>query len=357
VRLDEPSWWYASGPDGRARWLAPVGRLYGRIVEKRYRGTEPYRARLLVICIGNFTLGGTGKTPLAILVARLLRDKGETPAFLTRGYGGCNAGPFWIDPERTTAADGGDEPLLLARVAPTMVARDRREGARAIEVSDRGVSVIVMDDGLQNPALAKDLTIAVVDGTRGFGNGHVFPAGPLRAPLPFQLTLADAIVCNRGAVAIGEDKTAVPADGIQSQLRRSFPGPVLESGIRARAAEWLSGQSVIAFAGIGNPARFFDMVQQLGGMIAEQAVYPDHHPFSEREAADLLQRAQARGALLVTTEKDHARLAGARNGALGTLAAEARVLGIEAVFPERDLNRLSSLLDAARAHSNAGRRK
>lgn len=345
MRLDEPAWWYSGDPDRRGRWLAPVGSLYGRIVERRYRSATPYRARIPVICIGNFTLGGTGKTPFAILVAELLRARGETPAFLTRGYGGSERGPVWVDPERAGAEAVGDEPLLLARAGPTMVARDRRQGARAIEAGERGVSVIIMDDGLQNPALVKDLTVAIVDARRGFGNGLVFPAGPLRAPLPFQLTLADAIVCNAATLGTGPECGAA---GVTDHLRRSFPGPVLEGGVRPRdPADWLSAQPVVAFAGIGNPARFFDMIERLGATVAERVIFPDHHAFSDADAARLIEKADVHGAALVTTEKDLLRLTGAKGPAQRTLAGRARAVGIEATLPERDHTRLVSLLDAA----------
>lgn len=354
MRLDEPAWWYSGEPDRRGRWLAPVGSLYGKIVERRYRAAAAYRARLPVICIGNFTLGGTGKTPLAILIARMLRESGETPVFLTRGYGGSEAGPLWVDPAHAVAAEVGDEPLLLAGVAPTMIARDRREGAQAIERSGRGASVIVMDDGLQNPALAKTFTLAVVDATRGFGNGWVFPAGPLRARLAFQLGLADAIVCNTAMPLAGDGETLAESD-ILIRLRRSFPGPVLESGITPREpAAWLSKQPVIAFSGIGNPARFFNMVDSLGATVIERVEFPDHYNFSETDAGTLLHKAETHGAVLVTTEKDLARLRGAQGEAQRSLAAKARAVGIEATFPERDFKRLSSLLDAALSRPRTG---
>src|SRR6476661_643641 len=203
VRLDEPSWWYAPAPGRLAMLLQPLGAIYGRVAEARYFRTTPYRSRLPVICIGNFTSGGTGKTPLAIHLCERLKAAGHEPAVLTRGYGGRLSGPYWVNAASDVARDVGDEALLLARAAPTLVARDRRAGAHAIEMGPHPVTVIVMDDGLQNPGLAKDLTIAVVDGGRGLGNGLTMPAGPLRAPLPFQLELTDAIVVNESSAATG----------------------------------------------------------------------------------------------------------------------------------------------------------
>ncbi len=196
MRLDEPSWWYGKDGERMARLLRPLSRIFSHFAVERLTKRTPYRSRLPVICVGNFTAGGTGKTPLTLHIARLLAASGEHPAILTRGYGVKRAGPYWIDDMSELAEDVGDEPLLLARVAPTLVAHDRRAGAVAIETSGRNISVIVMDDGLQNPALAKDLTIAIVDAVRGIGNGEVIPSGPLRAPLDVQLAITDAILVN-----------------------------------------------------------------------------------------------------------------------------------------------------------------
>src|SRR6185295_14087125 len=160
--------------------LAPLGNLYGRIAEKRFADITPYRSRLPVVCIGNFTAGGGGKTPTALAIAALLKELGTKPAFLTRGYGGSSKGPVLVKPG-DRAAEVGDEPLLLAEAAPTMVSADRPAGAKAIEATD--ASVIVMDDGFQNPSLAKDLSLVVVDAGSGLGNGLIMPAGPLRTPL------------------------------------------------------------------------------------------------------------------------------------------------------------------------------
>ena len=183
MRLDEPPWWYRDPPSGIATVLRPLAALYGWAAAARYWRATPYRSRLPVICVGNFTAGGTGKTPLVIHLCERLKAAGHEPVALTRGYGGRLSGPYWVNAKSDVARDVGDEALLLARAAPTLVARDRRAGAHAIETGPHPVTVIVMDDGLQNPGLAKDLTIAVVDGGRGFGNGLTMPAGPLRAPL------------------------------------------------------------------------------------------------------------------------------------------------------------------------------
>jgi tetraacyldisaccharide 4'-kinase len=342
VRLEEPGWWYGGAPDVRARLLAPLGALYGWIAQSRYRQSQPYRPGLPVICVGNFTAGGTGKTPLAIAIARLLLQRGVNPAFLTRGYGGSEPGPIWVPEEegRGAARRFGDEPLLLARVAPTLVARDRSDGARAIESSGRRIDAIIMDDGVQNGSLKKDLAIAVVDGARGLGNGEVFPAGPLRAPLDFQLGLVDANVVREP----GEDGAA--AASVHERMRRGFPGPVLAARIGPSGdTSWLAGRPVVAFAGIANPERFFSLAERLGARVLARVSFPDHHAFSPADAERLLALAQTKGCDLITTEKDWARLPGVEG--LTELARATRTLAVEMVFEERDLSRLASLIESA----------
>jgi tetraacyldisaccharide 4'-kinase len=345
VRLDEPFWWYGAGngaADAVTRCLAPIAAIYGRVAEWRHAGTTPYRARLPVICVGNLTAGGTGKTPLSLYLCTRLQDRGLRPVVLTRGYGGRRAGPHWVTAEDTADAVG-DEALLLACAAPTLVARDRAAGARAIEsaAASAGVAadLIVMDDGLQNPQLAKDLALAVVDGRRGLGNGRVIPAGPLRAPLGFQLGLVDAIVVNE------------PADGADSavieRLAQLFKGPVLRCTTAvAGDAAWLEGRRVVAWAGIGAPQRFFDLLRQLRADVAEAIAFRDHQALSQADARRLFAVAVRHEATLVTTEKDMARLAGTE-GDLADLAAATRVLPIEMRFAEPDAERLAVLVDGA----------
>ena len=169
--LDEPGWWYARQGHVVGAVLAPLGLLYGAIARRRFEQSAPFRSRLPVICIGNFVAGGTGKTPLTLYLARVLAAQGHRPVALTRGYGARLKGPYWVDAARDGGGDVGDEALLLAGCLPTLLARDRAAGAKAIETGPHPASVILMDDGMQNGSLAKDLVIAVVDGRRGFGNG------------------------------------------------------------------------------------------------------------------------------------------------------------------------------------------
>lgn len=343
VRPDEPSWWYDGDNGSRLpqTLLAPAGWLYGRMAQRRFEKQVGYRSRLPVICVGNFTAGGTGKTPLTqALVAKLL-GSGRRATVLSRGYGGAMRGPVRVAADQHRAAEVGDEPLLLAHSADVVIARDRRAGVQLIESGSPSADVIVMDDGLQNPSVGKDLTIALIDGARGVGNGGVIPAGPLRAPLDFQFGLTDAIVVNgRGGVEGRE--TAV-----LDELKRRFPGPVLEARVVPQGeTDWLQQRPVVAYSGIGNPARFFALLARLGAHVIETRTFGDHHQFKEREAAELVSLASTRGAQLVTTEKDWVRLS-REGGALEALQASSRALRIRLDFDEVDDARLTSLIETA----------
>lgn len=325
---EAPHFWFRSG-----HWaglaLSPLGWLYDAGVRLRFALATPYRSRLPVVCIGNFTLGGAGKTPFAVEVAAMLRDLGRQPAFLTRGFGGSERGPHLVDAASDSAEQVGDEPLLLARHAPVVVSADRPAGARFIE--RLAADVIVMDDGFQNPTLAKDLSLVVVDAMRGIGNGRVFPAGPLRASLAFQLPRADAL-------AIGAAAQRSPGVG---RLAERFRGEVLRTRIEPEGdVSWLAGARVAAVAGIANPAKFHATLVHLGASIAVMHDFPDHHPFSEDEAARILASAERQGLPVVMTEKDWVRLPAA--GARGHLKRDARVLRIRVVVEPAD--RLRALL-------------
>lgn len=289
-----PSWWYRK-PGALSSVLSPFAALYGSAAAKRMQEAPAYRSKLPVICIGNFTAGGGGKTPTAIAVAALLKAAGRTPAFLTRGYGGSATGVVRV--AKQEASEVGDEPLLLAEGAPTFVSADRAVGAKAIEATD--ADVIVMDDGFQNPSLAKDLSLVVVDAASGLGNGRVIPAGPLRAPLAAQLPHADALL------VIGEGKKA-------NDLIAKFEAadkPVLHAKVAPNCdARWLSVLPVIGFAGLARPSKFFATLKSNGARLLASHAFGDHHRFTEREAKRLLDEANEKSAMLVTTEKDWARL-------------------------------------------------
>jgi tetraacyldisaccharide 4'-kinase len=346
LRLDEPTWWYSAGPSLAAAALMPLAALYGWAARSRFARARPHRSRLPVVCVGNLTAGGTGKTPLTLYLCERLKAQGLKPAVLTRGYGGAEAGPHWVA-DGDSADVVGDEALLLARAAPTMVARDRAAGAkaieRAVETGAAEADVIVMDDGLQNPQLAKDLTLAVVDGRRGLGNGRVMPAGPLRAPLGFQLGLVDALIVNAPAGSADSK----PGDAVADGLRRDFAGPILRCATAvAGDAAWLKGRRVVAWAGIGAPQRFFSLLRTLGAEVVETVGFGDHERLAEADARRLLALAAQHGATLVSTTKDLARLTGAA-GALADLAAATRVLPIALHFAAPDAERLAGLVGAA----------
>lgn len=344
MHLDEPGWWYAPRTRVAGPLLAPLGHLYGRIARRIYEKAEPYRARLPVICIGNFTAGGTGKTPLTLHLARRLKDGGHQPIALTRGYGGRLKGPYWVDAEHDGPGDVGDEPLLLSAAVRTMLARDRAAGARAIETGPHPATVILMDDGLQNGTIAKSLVIAVVDGQRGFGNGRVMPAGPLRAPLDFQMQLADVILVNEGAGSDG---------AVAEGLRREFTGAVLRATTTPVGdTAWVAEAPLLAWAGIGGPERFFNLLESLGGDVRLRRRFPDHHMLSDAEAGELLQAAQASGTRLVTTAKDRARL-NRRGGAAADLARSSHVLEVGLTFSKGDADRLDEIVRSALAPRRA----
>ncbi len=327
MHLDEPRWWYAPRPNAIALLLMPAAVLWDWVTRLRFWRTRTVQCGLPVICIGNFTAGGSGKTPFAILVAEHLLAQGQAPYFLTRGYGGTFQGPHVVDIERDTAQEVGDEALLLARIAPTVVSRDRVKGAARIVALARrqpADGVIIMDDGLQNPSLHRDLSLALVDARRGIGNGCVIPAGPLRASLKFQRSMVDGLVVlylDSPGEAVAEAGKSIAADvGISAKPMVAWTEP------RGDTA-WLRDRKVVAYAGIANPTRFYDMLEVLGARCQATVSFPDHHVFTQLDAQALLDRADQSDAELVTTEKDWVRLAGA-SGELKTLRDRSRVLEI-----------------------------
>jgi tetraacyldisaccharide 4'-kinase len=308
----EPSFWWRE-PGLVSGLLSPLAAIYGAVAALRM-AQQGHRVGIPVLCVGNLTLGGAGKTPAAMAVARILDAAGRRPVMLSRGYGGALKGPVGVDPARHGAADVGDEPLLLARCAPTIVARDRAAGADAARAA--GAGAIVMDDGFQSPALHKDRSILVVDGRRGIGNGRVFPAGPLRGPLQDQLGRANALM----VIGVGAGGEAVAA------LARDIP--VFHGRLEpdAEALALLKGRPVLAFAGIGDPEKFFATLRDAGIEIGATVPFPDHHRYRRFEARELIERAGRGGLVLVTTEKDQARLAGQDD--LAALAAITRALPV-----------------------------
>jgi tetraacyldisaccharide 4'-kinase len=318
--MREPAFWWRP-PGAEAALLGPLASGYGAIAAHRLRRPGA-RVGIPVLCIGNLTLGGAGKTPAALAIGALLHASGARPYFLTRGYGGRLAGPLIVDPARHEAADVGDEPLLLARVAPTVVARDRLAGAHAARES--GAGIIVMDDGFQNPSLAKDLSLLIVDADAGIGNGQVFPAGPLRAPLEEQMARAHALM------VIGGPGTGLePVDMARTRGIRVFQARLVSD---PDDMAMLVKQPLLAFGGIGRPEKFFATLTAAGLDVRARRTFADHHRYSASEAAALLAEAKASGLTLVTTEKDHVRLA--QPGELAPLAAATRTLRITCVVDD-----------------------
>jgi tetraacyldisaccharide 4'-kinase len=317
-----PEFWL-TGAGPWPRLLAPMAALNSALGRARRRLVHPATAGVPVICIGNLTAGGTGKTPTAIAIARLLAEKNLAVQFLTRGYGGRLTGPVSVDAGVHEAAEVGDESLLLAETAPCWVARDRVRGAAAAIAA--GAQVLVLDDGFQNPALEHDLDIVVVDGATGFGNGRVIPAGPLREKI------ADGLARASAAVIMGADtaKNAAHIGALAPDL------PLLTAHLApTEGAEQLAGQKVFAFAGIGRPEKFFATIEEIGAELAGFRAFADHHPYDANEIMAICEAAQEAGAKPVTTAKDAVRL-----------PAEARamveVVKVEAVFDNpAALNRL-----------------
>lgn len=317
--MREPAFWWRQGSPAAAM-LSPLAAIYGAVAARRIAG-KGSRASVPVVCIGNPTVGGAGKTPAALAVARMLEAAGEAPAFLSRGYGGRLAGPVRVDPATHRASDIGDEPLLLARSATTIVARDRVSGAQAAVAV--GAGVIVMDDGFQNSSLQKDFSILVVDARRGVGNGRVIPAGPLRAPLGVQLDRAQALI------VVGEGDAARVAEEAR---KRALPVFVARFTPDAAFIATLNGKRVLAFAGIGDPDKFFATLRKAGVVVAATRSFDDHHRYTQAEAHALRDEAHRAGLVLVTTEKDMARMQGDRDAAL--LSALSRALPVTLEFDD-----------------------
>lgn len=314
-----PFWWKPAGP---LAWLfSPLSFLWGRGSAMRMRRRPTGSVGAPVLCIGNFIAGGAGKTPTAIEFARAARARGLNPGFLSRGHGGRLVGQVVVDPHHHRAADVGDEPLLLARETMTVVSADRPRGAQLLVAN--GCDFVIMDDGFQNPSLAKDYSLVVVDAKRGIGNGWVIPSGPLRAPLGRQLMRASAVL------VIGE---APGGDKVIRETARHGK-PVFLARIEPVDREAWAGRRCLAYAGIADPTKFFDSLGEVGAETVELRPFADHHVYSEEEAGDLLEKARAGDLVLATTAKDMARLAG-EEGAMAELAAASKVLEIGLAFDD-----------------------
>ncbi|MCU0830512.1 MAG: tetraacyldisaccharide 4'-kinase [Rhizobiaceae bacterium] len=310
-----PAFWHQKA-GWKALALAPFAALYGKVALERLNRVSP-RPPVPVVCVGNYTLGGSGKTPVAIALAQIARAEGFKPGFLSRGHGGSNRTVRLIDADVETAASAGDEPLLLAEYAPVAAGADRL--AAAALLVQAGCDFAIMDDGFQSRRLEPSFSLLVIDARYGLGNGKVFPAGPLRAPLSGQLLKTDALA------VVGEGQGA---DGVIRLAARAAK-PVIPVVLKPQGARRWKGVQAYAFSGIGHPEKFFRTVEGIGAKLVGRRPFPDHHPFTEADALTILAEARALDAQIVTTEKDAIRLAGAE-GARGRLAAQLQILPVRA---------------------------
>jgi tetraacyldisaccharide 4'-kinase len=311
-----PFWW--ERPDWRAYALYPASRIYSFVATRRMINARREKLDIPVLCVGNFTVGGTGKTPVAIALAKQAKKMHLTPGFLSRGYGGSIGEPHVVDRKHDSARQVGDEPLLLSDHAITATTPNRVAGAKLL--MQRGCDFLIMDDGFQSAQIHMDYALVVVDGRYGVGNGHVLPGGPLRANLIDQVRFAT------GIVRMGEDKAGEAVVRLAARAGR----PIFEAVTRTRGADKFANRRFLAFAGIGHPDKFFDTVTNAGGEVVMTRSFSDHHFYSNDELKELVDMAGGAELELITTAKDFARL---RNGtAPKEMLDKLNVLEIDAVF-------------------------
>lgn len=289
-----PFWW--DRPDWRSALLWPISSVYGLVAARRMLTARREHVGVPVLCVGNPTVGGAGKTPVAIALAKQARSMGLEPGFLSRGHGGSLSKPHLVDSHHDSAKSTGDEPLLLAGEAPTAVTPNRAAGARLLIAE--GCDFLIMDDGFQSAHIHYDYALLVVDAQRGLGNGHIIPGGPVRAPLVDQIRHAHAVL------RMGEGDAADALVRLAARAGR----PNYDAVARPRPGSGVEGRALLAFAGIGHPDKFFRTVEEAGGRLVATRPFPDHHYYTDENLAELLDQADAAGADLVTTAKDAVRI-------------------------------------------------
>ncbi|MCG6857055.1 MAG: tetraacyldisaccharide 4'-kinase [Salaquimonas sp.] len=338
MRVEEaPAFWWRK-PGMAALALMPLSALWGFVSGWRMELAPSASVSVPVLCVGNFVTGGAGKTPTAIAICQAALKAGLKPGFLSRGHGGSLSGPLQVDPASHRATEVGDEPLLLAKVAPTVISADRPAGAARLIAM--GCDFIILDDGFQNPKLAKDFNLVVVDARRGIGNGLTLPSGPLRAPLSVQMARADAVVI------VGDGPAGDQA--VRETARRGKPVYIART-VPVRKTVW-KGRRCLAFAGIGDPVKFFLSLEEAGADLVSRQSFVDHHVFGDEEIRDLLAEAAEKKLELVTTSKDMARLRHAGHLA-EELAERAQVFDIRLEFD--DPRTATLLIDATREKAEA----
>ena len=292
--LKTPKFW--SGLNWQAFLLFPVSYIWRLGHYLRQRNTNPQNSDIPIICVGNLTVGGSGKTPVVITLCRFLSGIGKSPSVLTRGFGGKEKGPVFVNTNLHQSSDVGDEPLMMSNSITVCVSRNRPLGAAFISAK-KELDCAVMDDGLQNPTLKKDLKIAVFDGKFGIGNGLLLPAGPMREKLEDGLQNVDMVIFN------GEDET-----GLKSKIPSHIPIFTGELRPDDEIIEQIKNRRVYGFAGIGNPSRFFKTLHSIEADIVGEAHFADHHPYTDTDMSQLYEEANQAGSELVTTQKDWMRL-------------------------------------------------
>tara|TARA_B100000886_G_scaffold340230_1_gene308535 strand:+ start:2763 stop:3725 length:963 start_codon:yes stop_codon:yes gene_type:complete len=298
-----PKFWDQRGP--LSSFLVPVSWVYNsiRVISKPLH--HPITAPVPVLCVGNLNIGGSGKTPVAISIGQKLKRAGYIPHFLTRGYGGNLKKPTQVDPSHHTARDVGDEPLLLSNIAPVWIGANRASSAALACAA--GADFLIMDDGFQNLSLKQDLSLLVIDGETGFGNGRVIPAGPLREDINSGIKRADAIVL------IGDDTQSIT---------QNINLPILKARMQPANIAGLQGEKFVAFAGIGRPKKFFDTLRKFSCDLILEREFPDHHHFTHSELEELLTISEQCKASLITTEKDFVRIPGHFRSSINVLKIE-----------------------------------